>query len=302
MTLVLVSLLAFSVLRIMPGSAVEAMVGTQGYAEDIEQLRSELGLDQPWYTQFMDWALDLVRGDLGESLYSGDSISSELLRRLPTTALLGALILLVGWAIGVPLGIFAAVQQGRVIDEVSRTISVLFLAIPSFWLATMFLVFASVWFDYAPPLRFASFSADPVLHLKIMLWPAIIGGLPVSAAVVRVTRTLMLEVLRQDYMRTARAKGLASRVVLFRHGLQNAAPPLVTILGLQVATVVTGAVILEQIFAIPGMGRYTIEAAMRRDYPVVQAILLLSATSLLVINLIVDILYGVLDPRIRVGA
>lgn len=302
LTLFLVSLLAFSILRIMPGSAVEAMVGTQGYAEDVSALKAKLGLNDPWYTQFLSWLGDLARGNLGESLYSGDSISKELVRRLPTTALLGTLMLLVGWSMGTPIGILSAVKQGTFTDEASRTVSVLFLAIPSFWLATMFLVFSSVWFGYAPPLRFASFSADPVLHLKILFWPAIIGGLPISAAVVRVTRTLMLEVLRQDYMRTARAKGLAGRVVLFRHGLQNAAPPLVTILGLQVATTVTGAVVLEQIFAIPGMGRYTIEAATRRDYPVVQAILLLSATSLLVINLVVDILYGVLDPRIRVGA
>lgn len=301
-TLFLVSLLAFSLLRVMPGSAVEAMVGTQGYAEDVATLKETLGLNDPWYSQFLGWMAGLVRGDLGESLYSGDSIRDELIRRLPTTALLGTLMLLVGWSLGVPIGIFAAVKQGTVLDEVSRTISVVFLAVPSFWLATMFLVFSSVWFGYAPPLRFASFGADPILHLKILMWPAIIGGLPISAAVVRVTRTLMLEVLRQDFMRTARAKGLAGHVILFRHGLRNAAPPLITILGLQVAATVTGAVVLEQIFAIPGMGRYAIEAATRRDYPVVQAILLLSATSLLVVNLIVDLLYGVLDPRIRVGA
>lgn len=301
-TLFLVSLLAFSLLRVMPGSAVEAMVGTQGYAEDVATLKETLGLNDPWYSQFLGWMAGLVRGDLGESLYSGDSIRGELIRRLPTTALLGTLMLLVGWSLGVPIGIFAAVKQGTVLDEVSRTISVVFLAVPSFWLATMFLVFSSVWFGYAPPLRFASFGADPILHLKILMWPAIIGGLPISAAVVRVTRTLMLEVLRQDFMRTARAKGLAGHVILFRHGLRNAAPPLITILGLQVAATVTGAVVLEQIFAIPGMGRYAIEAATRRDYPVVQAILLLSATSLLVVNLIVDLLYGVLDPRIRVGA
>lgn len=300
LTLVIVSLLAFSLLRIMPGSAVEAMVGTQGYADDIASLRERLGLNDPWYIQFGHWAGGLLRGDLGKSLYSGDDISSELLRRLPTTALLGGLMLLAGWLLGVPLGILAAVKQGTAVDEISRTISVLFLAVPSFWLATMFLVFSSIWFGYAPPLRFASLSADPVQHLKMLMWPAILGGLPISASVVRVTRTLMLEVLRQDYMRTARSKGLAASTVLFRHGLKNAAPPLITILGLQAAATVTGTVILEQIFAIPGMGRYTIEAAARRDYPVVQAILLLSATSLLLVNLAVDLLYGFLDPRIRV--
>lgn len=301
-TLAIVSFLAFSVLRIMPGSAVEAMVGTQGYAEDVDALREKLGLNDRWYMQFADWSLDLARGDLGESLYSGDSISKELLRRLPTTALLGALMLVVGWALGVPLGVLAAVKQGTILDEASRTVAVIFLAVPSFWLATMFLVFSSVWFGYAPPLRFASLSADPTLHLKILMWPAILGGIPISAGVARVTRTLMLEVLRQDYIRTAKSKGLAARTVLVRHGLKNVAPPLVTILGLQAATTVTGTVVLEQIFAIPGMGRYTIEAATRRDYPVIQALLLLSATTLLLVNLAVDLLYGFLDPRIRVNA
>jgi peptide/nickel transport system permease protein len=301
LTLVIVALLAFSVLRIMPGSAAELMVGDQGYADDIKGLREQLGLNDPLPVQLWDWFSKLAHGDLGTSLYSGKPITEEIFRRLPTTALLGTLILLVGWCVGVPIGILSAVKQGTVTDEASRTISVLFMAVPSFWLATMFLVFSSIWFGWAPPLRFVSFTNDPVTHLKILMSPAIIGGLPVSAGVVRVTRTLMLEVLRQDYIRTARAKGLAPRAVLVRHGLRNASPALVTILGLQVTAVFTGTVILEQIFAIPGMGRYIIEAATRKDYPVVQGILLITATMLLTANLVVDVLYGVLDPRIRVG-
>jgi len=302
LTLFIVSLLSFSVLRIMPGSAAELMVTDQGYAEDVDRLRDQLGLNDPFHQQLLAWFADIARFDLGDSLYSGDSITSELVRRLPTTMLLGSLILLVGWAVGVPLGILAAVRQGTFLDEASRTVSVLFLAIPSFWLATMFIVFPSIWFGWAPPLRFVSFRSDPAAHLELLLWPALIGGLPVSAGVVRVTRTLMLEVLRQDYMRTARAKGLAPLAVLFRHGLRNAAPVLITILGLQITTVITGTVILEQVFAIPGMGRYILEAAVRRDYPVVQAILLLSATMLLMANLLVDLAYGYLDPRVRVTA
>lgn len=300
LTLFLVALLAFSVLRIMPGSAAELMVSDQGYAADVEGLRDQLGLNEPLYRQLVNWFGDLARGRLGESLYSGTPITEEITRRLPTTVLLGTLILLVGWSVGVPLGILAAVKQGTVLDEVSRTVSVLFLAIPSFWLATMFLVFSSIWLGWAPSLRFVSLTNDPVGHLELLMWPAIIGGLPTSAGVVRVTRTLMLEVLRQDYIRTARAKGLGSRAVLFRHGLRNASPALITILGLQVTTVITGTVILEQVFAIPGMGRYILEAASRRDYPVVQAILLLSASMLLVSNLLVDLAYGYLDPRVRV--
>ncbi len=301
LTLFIVSLLAFSVLRIMPGSAAELMVSDQGYATDVDALREQLGLNKPIYTQLFEWFGDLAHGQLGRSLYSGTPITDEVTHRLPTTALLGSLIMLVGWTVGVPLGILAAVKQGTVLDETSRTVSVLFLAVPSFWLATMFLVFPSIWFGWAPPLRFVSFSHDPVANLRLLMWPAIIGGLPTSAGVVRVTRTLMLEVLRQDYIRTARAKGLGSNAVLFRHGLRNASPALVTILGLQVTTVITGTVILEQIFAIPGMGRYILEAASRRDYPVVQAILLLSASMLLLSNLVVDLAYGYLDPRVRVA-
>lgn len=301
LTLVIVCFAAFSLLRIMPGSAAELMVTDQGYANDIPELRKQLGLDEPIYVQLWDWVKNLARGDLGRSLYSGESITSEVAPKIPITALLGLLIVSIGWLIGVPIGILAAVKQGTAIDEVSRTVAVFFLAVPTFWLATMFLVFSSIWFGWAPSLRFVRFTADPVEHLKIMFWPALLGGIPTSAGVIRVTRTLMLEVLRQDYVRTARAKGLAPRAVLFRHGLRNASPPLVTILGLQVTTVVTGAVILEQVFAIPGMGRYILEAATRRDYPVVQAILLLTATMLVMTNLTVDVLYGYLDPRVRLG-
>lgn len=300
LTLVVVVFVAFSVLRVMPGSAAELMVSDQGYASDVQALREKLGLNEPIPAQFWHWGSGLVRGNLGESLYSGTPITDEVTRRLPTTAMLGVMILLVGWTVGVPLGILGAVRQGTVVDELSRTISVLFLAVPTFWLASMFLVFSSIWFGWAPSLRFVRFVDDPVANLKLLIWPALLGGLPVAAGVVRVTRTLMLEVLRQDYIRTARAKGLSSVVVLYRHGLRNASPALVTILGLQVTAVVTGTVILEQVFAIPGMGRYIVEAASRRDYPVVQAILLLTAGLLLTTNLIVDLLYGYLDPRIRV--
>lgn len=301
LTLVVVVFAAFSVLRVMPGSAAELMVSDQGYATNVDDLREKLGLNEPILSQFWHWGSGLARGDLGKSLYSGTAITEEVTRRLPTTAMLGVLILVVGWLVGVPLGILGAVKQGTVLDEVSRTVSVLFLAVPTFWLASMFLVFSSIWFGWAPSLRFVSFADDPAGNLELLIWPALLGGLPVAAGVVRVTRTLMLEVLRQDYIRTARAKGLSSPAVLYRHGLRNASPALVTILGLQVTTVVTGTVILEQVFAIPGMGRYIVEAASRRDYPVVQAILLLTATLLLTTNLVVDLLYGYLDPRIRVN-
>jgi len=298
-TLLIVVLMAFSILRIMPGSAAEMMVTEQGYAENVEALRERLGLSDPVYVQFGDWLGDLLHGSMGESLYTGKPITEEIANRLPVSLRLGIMMLLTGWSVGVPLGVLAAVRQGTAIDELSRATAVLFLALPTFWVATMFLVFPSIWFRWAPPLRYVPFTDDPIASTKHLIWPALIGGLPISAGIVRVTRTLMLEVLRQDYIRTARAKGLGHWAVLYRHGLRNTAPPLITIMGLQVTTLVAGSVILEQIFGIPGVGRYVLEAAIRRDYPVVQAILLITATLLLTTNLAVDLAYGYLDPRIR---
>lgn len=298
-TLVIVAIIAFSILRIMPGSAAEMMVTEQGYAENVEALRERLGLNDAVYVQFGHWVGDLLGGSLGESLYTGKPITEEIANRLPVSMRLGIMMLLTGWSVGVPLGVLAAVRQGTALDELSRATAVLFLALPTFWVATMFLVFPSIWFGWAPPLRYVPFTDDPIASTKHLIWPALIGGLPISAGIVRITRTLMLEVLRQDYVRTARAKGLAQRVVLYRHCLRNAAPPLITMMGLQLTTLVAGSVILEQIFGIPGVGRYVLEAAIRRDYPVVQALLLITATLLLVTNLAVDLAYGYLDPRIR---
>ena len=298
-TLMLVVVMAFSVLRIMPGSAAEMMVTEQGYAQDVDALREKLGLNDPVHVQFWGWISDLFSGSLGESLYSGKPILEEIATRLPVSLRLAVMMLVTGWIVGVPLGVLAAVRQGTAIDELSRATAVFFLAMPTFWVATMFLVFPSIWFGWAPPLRYVPFMDDPIASMKHLVWPAIIGGLPISAAIVRVTRTLMLEVLRQDYIRTARAKGLGQWAVLYRHGLRNAAPPLVTMLGLQVTALITGAVILEQIFGIPGIGRYIIQAAIARDYPVVQALLLITAALLIATNLAVDLTYGYLDPRIR---
>lgn len=298
-TLLFVVVMAFSVLRIMPGSAAEMMVTEQGYAEDVEALREKLGLNDPVHVQFWGWLTDLSRGSMGESLYSGNPITEEIAGKLPVSLRLSVMMMLTGWVVGVPLGVLAAVRQGTAVDELSRATAVFFLAMPTFWVATMFLVFPSIWFGWAPPLRYVPFTDDPIASMKHLVWPALIGGLPVSAAIVRVTRTLMLEVLRQDYMRTARAKGLGQWAVLYRHGLRNAAPPLVTMLGLQVTALITGAVILEQIFGIPGIGRYIIQAAVARDYPVVQALLLITAALLIAANLAVDLAYGYLDPRIR---
>jgi peptide/nickel transport system permease protein len=286
-TLVIVALIAFSILRIMPGSAAEMMVTEQGYAENVEALRERLGLNDAIYVQFGHWLGDLFHGSMGESLYTGKPITEEITNRLPVSLRLGIMMLLTGWSVGVPLGVLAAVRQGTALDELSRVTAVLFL------------VFPSIWFGWAPPLRYVPFTDDPIASTKHLIWPALIGGLPISAGIVRVTRTLMLEVLRQDYIRTARAKGLGHLAVLYRHGLRNTAPPLITIMGLQVATLVAGSVILEQIFGIPGVGRYILEAAVRRDYPVVQAILLITATLILTTNLAVDLAYGYLDPRIR---
>jgi peptide/nickel transport system permease protein len=300
-TFFVVVVMAFALLRIMPSGAAELMITDMGYADDIERLEEKLGLNKPLALQFWDWVSGLAQGNLGESLYSGEAITTELARRLPVTIRLGVMTALLGWAVGIPLGVLAAVKQGTVVDEVSRAGAVLFLALPNFWIAIMLLIFPSIWFGWAPPLRYTPFMDDPIANMKHLIWPALLGGLAGSAGLVRITRTMLLEVLRQDYIRTARAKGLGAGAVLFRHGLRNVAPPLLTIMGLSVIGILTGTVILEQIFGIPGVGRYVLEASARRDYPVVQGILLLTATLLIVSNLVVDLLYGYFDPRIRLA-
>jgi len=298
-TLFGVSVFVFGLIRLLPGDAITMLLQDYAYAENLDALRAKLGLDRPVYIQYWDWLSKVLRGDLGQSLRSRQPVVDELVRRLPITAELGILAMFVGLAISIPVGVLSAVKQDTFTDYVARGVAVAALAVPGFWLGTLVITFPSIWFRWTPPLQYTPLHVDPVKNLSHVIIPAAILGIGLSGTLMRLTRATMLEVLRQDYVRTAWAKGLAWRVVIFRHALKNALIPVVTVLGLQVSVLVGGSVVMEQIFVIPGMGRYLLEAIQYRDYPVVQALNLVFALVILLSNLVVDIVYAYLDPRIQ---
>jgi peptide/nickel transport system permease protein len=298
-TLLGVSVFVFGLIRLLPGDAVTMLLQDYAYAENLDALRAKLGLDKPVYVQYWEWLGRVLRGDLGASLRSRQPIIDELARRLPITAELGLLAMLIGLLISIPVGVLSAVKQDTITDYLARGVAVAALAIPGFWLGTLVITFPSIWFRWTPPLQYTPIYVDPIKNLSHVVIPAAILGIGLSGTLMRLTRATMLEVLRQDYVRTAWAKGLADRVIIFRHALKNALIPVVTVLGLQVSVLVGGSVVMEQIFVIPGMGRYLLEAIQYRDYPVVQALNLVFALVILTSNLLVDIIYAYLDPRIQ---
>jgi peptide/nickel transport system permease protein len=240
----------------------------------------------------------MVRGHLGESLWTRQPVLSELARRLPVTVTLGIFATIVAIAIGMPIGVLAATRQDGATDFVARSAAILGLSIPGFVLAILVTLLPAIWWGWTPP-RFVAFTKDPAGHLLQFVLPALILGVAAAAAIMRLTRGMLLEVLRQDYVRTAAAKGLRGRVVVLKHALKNALIPVVTVLGLQVAGIAGGSVIIEWIFGIPGMGQFLVDAIVQRDYPVIQGINLIIVTIIVLTNLSVDLLYAVLDPRIR---
>jgi peptide/nickel transport system permease protein len=300
-TLFFASLLVFFSIRLIPGDVIDLMLAQNDVASsaDRESLRAALGLDRPIWEQYFVWAGKALTGDLGSSLWQNAPVSSLLLQRLPVTLELGFLALVVSVTVGIAIGVFSAVRQDTAADYVLRSFSLLMLSIPGFWLGTLVMVFPSVWWRWSPELEFSPFFADPLGNLGHILPPAILLGLALSAVTMRMTRTMMLEVMRLDYIRTARAKGLKEGAVIFGHALRNSLIPVVTVIGLQAPLMFGGAVILEQIFALPGMGSLLLEAVFQRDYPIVSGVFLVVGVSVLVINLIVDLAYGYLDPRVR---
>jgi peptide/nickel transport system permease protein len=298
-TLIGVSIIVFMLVRLLPGDAVTMLLQEYNYGKDAEELRAKLGLDRPVYVQYFEWVGGLVRGDLGTSLRSKGPVAEELVNRMPVTAELGLIAMVVGLAIALPVGIIAAVRQDTWSDYLGRSVAIGLLAIPGFWLATLVVTMPSVWWGWTPPLRYTRLLDDPLKNLGHVVIPAIILGLALSGTLMRLTRAQMLEVLRQDFVRTASAKGLNERAVVLRHALKNAFIPVLTLLGLQVSILVGGTVVLESVFVLPGMGRYLLEAVQYRDYPVIQALNLIFATVIVLANLVVDLLYGWLDPRVR---
>ncbi|MGH2583711.1 MAG: ABC transporter permease, partial [Dehalococcoidia bacterium] len=268
------------------------------YANDVEELRHKLGLDQSLPVQYVKWLSGLVTGDWGTSLWTGRTIGEELRHRIPLTLQLGIMTMTISLLISIPIGVLSAIRQDSAADYVARSLAILGLSLPAFWLATILLVFGSIWFGWAPR-QWVPFGEDPLGSIMALLVPAVILGVDRAASLMRMTRAMMLETLRQDYIRTAWSKGLRERVVVTRHALRNAFIPVITLMGLQIPAILGGSVVIESIFNLPGTGKFMLDAIQARDYPMVQVMNMIFAGFVLLTTLAVDLAYGYLDPRIR---
>jgi peptide/nickel transport system permease protein len=299
-TLVLVSVIVFAMMRLMPGDVVTRMVEGQAYAPTIEALRRELGLDRPAYQQYLEWVGGIVlRGDFGTSYWTRQPILDEFVGRFPVTLELAALTILVSVVLGVLVGVVSAVRQDSVSDYMGRVVAILALSVPYFGLAVLVVVLPSIYFKWTPVWTYVPFSSDPLENLKILIVPATVFGVTRAGPIMRITRSALLDVLRQDYIRTAWSKGLPERAIVLRHALKNALIPVVSLIGLQIPLYIGGSVIIEAIFRLPGVGLFFFDALTRLDYPVVQSVNLIFAAMVVGLNLAIDLTYAFLDPRIR---
>jgi peptide/nickel transport system permease protein len=301
-TIIGLTLLVFFLLHVaIRTDTVELLIAQYGTSDPrlADQIRQEFGLNASLPQQYLRWVGNILQGDLGSSFFTKRTVTSELANRLPTSIEVGVGALLLTVIIAIPIGVISAVRQDSLPDYVLRGGAILIDAVPGFWAATLVLVFGSVWFGWAPPLQFKPLWEDPVANIKIVILPMILLGLQPIGSMIRLTRTQVLEIARQDYVRTARSKGLGARALYTRHVLRNALLPIVTVIGLQLPRLVAGTVIFEQIFGLPGVGRYLIDAIGRLDYPVIQAVNLVFGLTLILSNLLVDLSYGWIDPRIR---
>ena len=320
-TLWILTVLVFLVVRFIPGDIIDVMLvnmmgqfGMGMVFVDREVLEGMLGLDVPVYVQYgrwigvlptPDWVTGesgfngLLQGSLGHSLMSDFLVGERILGRLPVTIELGIMAIVIGLVIALPVGIYSAIRQDTAADYTGRTIAIIGMATPNFWLALMVMLYPAIWWGWSPPMEYIPFTEDPLGNLGVLIIPSLILGTAGAASTMRLTRTMMLEVLRQDYIRTAWSKGLKERVVIMRHALKNALIPVVTLIGGQLPLMVAGAVIIENIFALPGLGRLMVNALNDRDYPVVTGVNLVFATGVMGANLFIDMLYPYLDPRVR---
>jgi peptide/nickel transport system permease protein len=303
-TALIVAIIVFAVMRLIPGDA--ALLMSAGDAEQrsniqrYEELKQRLGLDRPFYEQFGDWFWGIIRhGDLGTSYWTKEPVAQEILRRLPVTIELAIGSVIIGVALAIPLGVVAATRQDKLEDHIPRVVSVLLLSTPNFWVATLLVLLPALWFNYLPSLTYVSFWDEPWRHIQIFLFPWLAVGTRLVGTTLRMTRSSLLEVLRQDYIRTAWSKGLRPRAIVYRHALKNALIPVVTVIGTQVAGLLEGSVLIETVFNLDGLGYLTVQAIFQRDYPQAQACVLAIALIVLVVNLLTDLCYAWLDPRIR---
>ena len=305
-TLLLVSLIVFFAVRFIPGNVIDLMltqhagVSWKSDEEMRKHLEKTLGLDVAVHVQYVRWIKNIVlHGDLGDSLWKRTPVSEEVRRKIPISIELGIFGIVVAIIISFPIGIYSAIRQDTMGDYLGRSFAIGCIAVPNFWLGTMAVVFPSIWLRWSPPIMYIPFSEDPWGNLAQFALPGVILGMAMCGTNMRMMRTMMLEVLRQDYIRTAWSKGLTERVVVLRHAMKNALIPAITLMGLMLPVMVGGTVILEQIFSLPGMGRLLVSAATQRDYPVVSGVTLTITVFVVFINLGVDLLYGFLDPRVK---
>ena len=318
-TLLILTILVFLLVRFIPGDVIDQIEGTMhslglDIEIDREAIMRMLGLDVPVYVQYGRWIgvlptpdwltgeshfRGLLQGTLGDSLFGGSAVEERILSRLPVTIELGLLAIVIGLVIALPVGIYSAIRQDTAADYAGRSIAIIGLATPNFWLGIMVMIFPAIWWGWSPPLEWIPLTEDPLGNVGVFIIPSLILGTAMSAATMRMTRTMMLEVLRQDYIRTAWSKGLKERVVIMRHALKNAFMPIVTLVGMQLPILVGGSVIMENIFNLPGLGRLMVTALDERDYPVVSGVNLFFATAVVGINLMIDLIYPYLDPRVR---
>ncbi len=307
-TLLVVTVLVFLTIRLIPGSAIDQMLAGRALQEAetgashedaVAALRQKMGLDESIFEQYGRWVWAALQGDLGKSVWTGIPVTEQIAHRLSVSFELGVMGMVVALLIAFPIGIYSAVRQDTVGDYIARSLAIAFIALPGFWVATMVIVYPSIWWGWTPPLEFIPFTENPLDNLGQFIIPAFLLGMLMSGTTMRMTRTMMLEVLRQDYIRTAWSKGLRERTVVVRHALKNALIPVVTIIGMNVPVIVGGAVIIEQIFALPGIGKLMLEAIEKRDYALVSGLNMFVAFVVLLVNLAVDLSYALLDPRIR---
>ena len=320
-TLFILTILVFLSVRFLPGDVIDQIEAKmEGFGSTInieidrEVLERILGLDVPVHVQYgrwigvlptPDWVTGeshfkgLLQGTLGDSLFVGFAVEERIIASLPVTIELGVMALVIGLVIALPVGIYSAIRQDTAADYVGRTAAILGMATPNFWLALMVMIFPAIWWGWSPPMEWIPFTEDPLGNLGVFIIPSLILGTAMSAGTMRMTRTMMLEVLRQDYIRTAWSKGLRERVVIMRHAVKNALIPVVTLVGMQLPLLVGGSVIMENIFNLPGLGRLMVNALNDRDYPVVSGVNLVFATMVIGVNLMIDLIYPYLDPRVR---
>ncbi len=301
-TLILASFLAFAIMRILPGDPAIAMLGGSDgnfTQEDLDVVREKLGTNRPLHTQYVTWMGDLFTGDLNESYFLHVPVAQLMRDKFPVSTQLAVMALLLSYVVAVPLGVLSAVKQDTWIDHAAKIFTIAGVALPTFWVGILTLFILGNYFNWAPPLEYAELWENPLVNLQQMIFPAIALGYFNTAFAARLTRSTMLEVMHEDYIRTARAKGLKELAVIGRHAIKNAFLPVVTIVGFQLGRLFGGAVVIEAIFVVPGVGTLLVDSVLLRDYPVVQAVILMIALIVLALNLIVDLLYGWLNPRIR---